>query len=166
MRPPESRLGIWGLVLGALGGVFLALGTADTLLRLFFRHDATVSAFLPIGGMLWAAWALCRLILLRRRAQRARLLARGHPVQGTVLRVDHHVLINWNLDAFSTFPGQNSPWSILCRYQWAGQSYTVRTPLLWGRPKDGLSSLPVYIDPDRPRQAAVDVEQIPLQLFR
>ncbi len=101
----------------------------------------------------------CALWAGHRKAKRARLLAEGQPVPGEILEIRHHIFITWNDGGAFCAPGKNSPWSLLCRYVWEDRAYTVRSPLLWQEPvRSGL--VIIYLDPERPGRAAVDLDSV------
>ena len=91
-----------------------------------------------------------------------RCLSAGVAVPGTIVQVRHHVFINWNLEHFSSWPGQGSPWSVRCTYEYGGRTYGVDSGLLWKEPAPGLQHPTVYVDPGRPKRAWVDPDTIVL----
>lgn len=162
MRRPSSVLALWALVLGALGAVFTLLGLVGAAAAVPMR-DGKASDFLPFGLTFLLAGGVCLCADRRKKAARARLLEEGRPVTGRIADVRHHPLINYNIQPFTTLPGRNSPWTALCEYQWEGQTYLLRSPLIWGRPREG-ARVTVYLDPRRPKRAAVDPDSVPIEL--
>ncbi len=162
MRPPDSCAGLTALVLGALGAAFTLLGLVGEAAAIPMR-GGQASDFLPFGLILLAAGGVCLCADRRKKAARARLLAEGRPVTGRIADVRHHLLINYNIQPFTALPRRNSPWTALCKYQWEGQTYLIRSPLLWSRPREG-ARVTVYLDPRRPKRAAVDLDSVPIEL--
>ena len=159
MRRPNSYWELLTLILAVLGGLFLLLGLWGSVSSLPMRGgDAWM--FAPLGLWLLSDAGLCAVLAAWRNLIRSRLLRSGTPVRGQVLSVKHHILVTWNTASCTNFPGKNSPWTLRCRYTWEGRDYTVTTPFLWDRPKAGLQAPVIYVDPRRPRRAAVDVDSL------
>lgn len=155
---PESQVDIAALVLLTLSALFSLLGLLGCAIPLPMK-DGEAQAFLPVGLALLTAGGACALWAGHRKAKRARLLAEGQPVPGEILEIRHHIFITWNDGGAFCAPGKNSPWSLLCRYVWEDRAYTVRSPLLWQEPvRSGL--VIIYLDPERPGRAAVDLDSV------
>ena len=162
MRPPDTYAGLLALVLGALGAVFTLLGLVGEAVAIPMR-GGQASDFLPFGLTFLLAGGVCLCADRRKKAARARLLAEGRRVEGRIIAVKHHLFVTFNTRDFINFPGRHSPWTILCAYTWAGQHYAVRSPFLWQEPIEG-KPVDIYLDPARPKRAAVDPDSVPQAL--
>ena len=163
MRRPSSYWELLTLILAALGGLFLLLGLWGSAFSLPMR-GGEAWMFAPLGLWMLSAAGLCAVLAAWQSLVRERLLRSGTPVRGQVLSVKHHILVTWNTASCTNFPGKNSPWTLRCRYTWEGRDYTVTTPFLWDRPREGTQEPVIYVDPRRPRRAAVDVGSLTLCL--
>ena len=163
MRRPASYWEMLTLVLAALGGLFLLLGLWGSAVSMPMR-GGSAWLFVPQGLWLLSAAGLCAALAAWQGLVRSRLLRGGTPVRGTVLSVKHHTLVTWNTSSLTSFPGKNSPWTLRCRYTWEGRDYTVTTPFLWNKPREGVQEPVIYLDPRHPRRAAVDVDSLTFHL--
>ena len=159
MRQPESwsQLCAWTLCL--IGGAFVLLGAIWGILGLPVRNGTSWS-FLPVGLALLLIGLGFALAARQWSRKQARLLAEGVPVPGEIEKVRHEVFVTWNRDGFTNWPGKNSPWTVRCRYQWEGCSYTVVSGFMWLEPAPGEQCPVVYVDPNCPRLAFVDADTI------
>lgn len=162
MRPPNSISALCAMTFGLLGAAFLILDVVFGGLGLPVRGASSGWAFLPIGGVCLLIGLVCALAVRRRRRREGRLQSAGVAVPGTIVQVNHHIFINWNLEHFSSWPGRNSPWSVRCTYEYEGRTYGVDSGLLWKEPAPGLQHPTVYVDPTRPKRAWVDLDTVVL----
>ena len=152
-KRPQSYLDMLAMIVTPLGALFVLLGLLGQFVPLPMRGGESWM-FLPAGLALLAAGGLCALCSRVRRRRSARLRSEGRAVPGRVVSVKEHVWVNWNTGSLA--PRRRSPWSAECEYQWEGQTRTVRTSLLWDRPREGGRRPAVYVDPQHPRRAWVD----------
>ena len=105
--------------------------------------------------------ALACLTKCRLQEQRIKhLKTKGISVVGNIQSVRHLVWINWNTKTFVNRPGQCSPWVIQCSYCYGGQTYTVKSLLLWIKPSDNFQQPVIYFDPYNPAHAYMDMDTI------
>ena len=162
MRPPDSRSALCAVVFAFLGAAFLILGVIFGGLGLPVRGASSGWAFLPIGVVCLLIALVCALAVRRRRRRERRLQSAGVAVPGTIVQVRRHIFIRWERESFSNWPGQGSPWSVRCTYEYGGRTYGVNSGLLWKEPAPGLQHPTVYVDPTHPKRAWVDPDTIVL----
>lgn len=149
LKRPAGRLEIVWLVLTALGLVFLLIYGLGLVFPIPMKNGESWMFGVPGFGLLFAA-LLCLIVLRRQGRQRNRLRAGGFPVQGRVVKTTCHVTVSYG----SAGTRKRHPWTILCEYQYEGQTYTVRSTFLWDEPVG--STAKIFLDQDRPGQAWVD----------
>lgn len=152
----DCKAAVYALTFGMLGGAFLitglvllSVGAGGTLGLVFFEFG--VLCLMVFGAsLMWAD-------LLHRRWDSLRRT--GKAAEGRVEQVTHHLSITLRAQAGNP---RGSPWSAVCRYRWEGEEYTVRSGLLWCRPRAG-GAVTVYLDPARPERAYADPSTIPVE---
>ena len=102
------------------------------------------------------------LAVRRRRGREGRLQSAGTAVPGTIVQVRRHSFIRWERESFSSWPGQGSPWSVRCTYEYGDRTYGVDSGLLWKEPAQGLQHPTVYVDPTHHKRAWVDLDTVVL----
>ena len=162
MRPPDSISALCAMTFGLLGAAFVVIGTLYGCLGVSIRRAASSWAFLPIGLACLLLCLVCALAVRRRRRREGRLRSAGVAVPGTIVQVRRHIFIRWERESFSNWPGQGSPWSVRCTYEYGGRTYGVDSGLLWKEPAPGLQHPTVYVDPTHPKRAWVDLDTIVL----
>lgn len=162
MRPPDSISALCAMTFGLLGAAFVAIGTLYGCLGVSIRRAASSWAFLPIGLACLLLCLVCALAVRRRRRRERRLQSAGVAVPGTIVQVHRQIFIRWERESFSSWPGQGSPWSVRCTYEYGGRTYGVDSGLLWKEPAPGLQHPTVYVDPTHPKRAWVDPDTIVL----
>lgn len=159
MKPPRTYRAIIALVLLALGGVFTLLGVLGAFAVPIPMRSGEAWMFLPVGLILLAAGVVLVLSLGRTKRLQARLRVEGVPVPGRVTAIRYHKYTSYGSDPdFVSY--KRSPWTVTCEYQWERQTYTVRSPLLWDKPRAEDQQPTVYLDPNRPRRAFLDPESL------
>lgn len=163
MKPPRFACTIVAAVLLALGAVFTLLGALGAFAVPIPTRSGEAWMFLPPGLILLAAGVVLVLSLGRTKRLQARLRAEGVPVPGRVTAIRHHKYTSYGTDP--DFVGyKRSPWTVSCEYQWEGQTYTVRSALLWDKPRAGDQQPTVYLDPNHPKQSFLDPESLQYEM--
>ena len=157
LKRPAGRLEIVWLVLTALGLVFLLICGLGLVFPIPMKNGESWMFGVPGFGLLFAA-LLCLIVLRRQGRQRNRLRAGGFPVQGRVVRTTCHVTVSYG----TVGARKRHPWTVLCEYQYEGQTYTVRSTFLWDEPVG--STAKIFLDQDRPGQAWVDPSSLQYQI--
>ena len=159
MKEPKSVWEILAPILLILGALFALLGALGLAGISIPMRSGLQEDFFLIGAGLLAAGGLCALAAWGKRRRQTWLRENGRAVPGEVTAVRHHTTINYG----AVKGRRRSPWSVECRYTWDGQTYTARTPLLWEKPAKGGQRPLVYLDPERPRRAAVDPDSVRME---
>ena len=163
MRQPQTIWSLCAFIFGLMGIFFILLGT------IFYITGLPVNGgpnwfFIPIGAFLLLAGIAC-LTKSRLQEQRIKYLkAKGISVVGNIQSVRHLVWTNWNTKSFVNWPGQCSPWVVQCSYCYDGQTYTVKSLLLWIKPAADFQQPIIYLDPRNPAHAYVDMDTIKREL--
>ena len=163
MRQPQTIWSLCTFISGLMGTIFVFLGI------IFYITDIPVNGapnwfFVPIGVISLLVSIVC---LTKCRLQERRikyLKAKGISVAGNIQSVRHLVWINWNTKSFVNWPGQCSPWVVQCSYCYDGQTYTVKSLLLWIKPAADFQQPIIYLDPRNPAHAYVDMDTIKWEL--
>ena len=134
----------------ALGGLFTLIGLLSFVVYIPTRGGEARDFLLPGLLLLLAGGALLLTVCLKNRTD-ARLRAEGRSVPGTVLKIQYHPWVRVN---------QNHPWTVLCAYQWEGETYRVRSALLWREPAPNGQRPAVYLNPDRPQKSYIAPESL------
>lgn len=153
LKHPTSRLEIIWLVLTALGLVFLLICGLGLVFPIPMKSGESWMFGVPGFGLLFAA-LLCLIVLRRQGRQRNRLRAGGFPVQGRVVKTTCHVTVSYG----TVGARKRHPWTVLCEYQYEGQSYTARSTFLWDEPVG--STAKIFLNQDCPGQAWVDPKSL------
>ncbi len=151
LKRPAGRLEMAFLVLEGLGLSFLLLYGLWLAVDLPMQNGEPWM-FGAAGLLLQFAALVCLLIARRRGRRRERLRACGLPVRGRIVGVTCHTFVNYG--------NQRHPWTVLCEYQYEGQTYTVRSTFLWDRPRESGQTPKIFLDQTRPRRAWVDPESL------
>ncbi len=155
MKPPRFFRTFPAVVLLALGTVFTLLGALGVSAVPIPMRSGEAWMFLPIGLVLLAAGVVLALSVRRTKRLQVRLRAEGVPVPGRVTAIRYHRYTSYGTDPdFVAY--KRSPWTVSCEYQWEGQTYTVRSSLLWQRPCAEGQQPAVYVDPNHPKKAFLD----------
>ena len=159
MRPPKTIASLCAYMFGLMGTLFTLLGIVFYCVGIPVEGGPNW-AFILVGGSLLLAGLGCLLKHRRQERRRARLKKEGVRAAATIQSVRHYVWINWNTRSFVTQPGQCSPWVIQCSYRYREQTYTVKSPLCWQKPASQYQQPVVYLDPDHPNRACLDMDTI------
>ena len=157
-RRPASRLEIVNIVLSALAVFFLLIFGLGQLVSIPMRSGEPWMLGVPGVLMLFAAMP-CTLIAQLQGRRREWLRCSGFPVQGRVLKTTCHISVSYG---GSVGIRKRHPWTVLCEYQYEGQTYTVRSTLLWDRPVG--SAAKIFLDQERPGQAWVDPSSLKYEI--
>lgn len=157
LKRPASRLEIIWLVLTVLSLVFLLIYGLGLVFPIPMKNGESWMFGVFGFGLLFTA-LLCLMILRRQGRQRNRLRTGGFPVQGRVVKTTCHITVSCG----SVGARKRHPWTVLCRYQYEGQTYTVRSTFLWDKPVG--SAAKIFLDQERPGQAWVDPESLQYEI--
>ena len=163
MRQPQTIWSLCAFIFGLMGIIFIFLGAVFYITGIPVNGGPNWS-FIPIGAVILLGSLAC---LTKCRLQERRikyLKTKGISVVGNVQSVRHLVWINWNTKTFVNWPGQCSPWVVQCSYCYGGQTYTVKSLLLWIKPSDDFQQPVIYFDPYNPAHAYVDMDTIKWEL--
>lgn len=157
LRRPASRLEIVTIVLSALAAVFGLIFGLTHIIAIPMRGGEPW--MLGVTGLLLLfAALLCTLIVQLQGRRREWLRCSGFPVQGRVVRTTCHVTVSYG----TVGARKRRPWTVLCEYQYEGQTYTVRSTFLWDEPVGQTAK--IFLDQDRPQQAWVDPSSLQYQI--
>ena len=152
-RRPASRLEIVTMVLSALAVFFSVFFGLGYVIAIPMRSGEPW--MLGVTGLLLLFAAIpCMWIVQLQGRRREWLRCSGFPVQGRVLKTTCHVSVSCG----AVGARKRHPWTVLCQYQYEGQTYTVRSTFLWDEPAG--STAKIFLDQDRPGQAWVDPESL------
>ena len=163
MRQSQTIWSLCAFISGLMGTIFVCLGI------IFYLTNISVNGapnwfFAPIGAILLLVSVVC-LTKYRLQEQRKQYLkAKGISVVGDIQSVRHLVWINWNTRTFVNWPGLYSPWVLQCSYSYNGQTYTVKSNLSWLKPSASFQRPVIYLDPNNPAHAYVDMDTIKWEL--
>ena len=163
MRQPQTIWSLCAFIFGLMGIIFILLGT------IFYITGVPVNGgpnwlIIPIGAFLLLGGIVC-LTKSRLQEQRIKYLkAKGISAVGKIQSVRHLVWINWNTKSFVNWPGQCSPWVVQCSCCYDGQTYTVKSLLLWTKPATDFQQPIIYLDPYNPAHAYMDIDTMKWEL--
>lgn len=155
LKRPAGRLEIVFLVLEGLGLIFLLLYGLGLAVDIPMRSGEPWM-FGAAGLSLLFAALVCLMIVWRRGRRREKLRTGGWPVQGRIVGMTCHTAVNYG--------NQRHPWTVLCEYQYEGQTYTVRSTFLWDRPRESGQTPKIFLDQTRPRRAWVDPDSLQYEI--
>ena len=149
LRRPASRLEIATVVLSALAVVFGLIFGLVHIIAIPMRGGEPW--MLGVTGLLLLFAAIpCTWIAQFQGRRREWLRCGGFPVQGRVVKTTCHITVSYG----SVGARKRHPWTVLCQYQYEGQTYTVHSTFLWDEPVG--QSAKIFLDQERPGQAWVD----------
>lgn len=157
MKRPDGYPDIIALVFAWLGIAFTLLGLIGLAIPYPMRSGERWM-FGVMGVALILAAVPFILTARRQRRLREELRRLGWPVRGRVVSVKCHDFVHWTSGGFNIL----SPWTVLCEYQYEGQSYTVRSTFLWDKPVG--KTVKIFLDQLHPERAWVDPKSLQYKL--